>query len=539
MDKHRNVLITDFGFANQFTSPQDDLMSTSCGSPCYAAPELVMNQGVYVGPAVDIWSCGVILFAMLCGYLPYDDDPANPESYNINLLYKYILNTPLIFPDYISEEACDLLSLMLVPDPEKRCTMETIMSHPWLSPHQHLFVHIPEQQQEQKLEQEQEKEEEQVVPDQDIPMPESTRRNTTIGVSQYQNDVNEVIDIPQTIKEQEVNENQEMEETVPPELQDTTTKDTPMQDISNIELPPLTVVANDNTDKTSETTTSELPAKQQQQQQQQQQEDPPTPPQKQGIPIIENEEPPISPLPTISQKTQNRPKSTISSTEKVLHFLSGHSNTPKPGNTNEKRTRHMSLAIENESPSILQAKFLSSMSHQRKATASSSVQQQQPIPEASPSPNTSASTPHPSKKPNTKRNVRLSTITPSPPPQSSHTNDRGTRRKTLSLLVNSMTDNSKMPFTNRRQSNTRTLTPPTTSTSTEERVHMMPSVSEHTINGMTDKEKHRSAGKKLMDWFKKKPLSKFFFCFVFQFIKHVKTNNNLLNRYNSQIYKSI
>ncbi|RCI03649.1 hypothetical protein CU098_002098, partial [Rhizopus stolonifer] len=139
LDKHRNVLITDFGFANQFSSAQDDLMSTSCGSPCYAAPELVMNQGVYVGPAVDIWSCGVILFAMLCGYLPYDDDPANPESYNINLLYKYILNTPLIFPDYISEEACDLMSLMLVPNPEKRCSMETIMAHPWLSPHKHLF----------------------------------------------------------------------------------------------------------------------------------------------------------------------------------------------------------------------------------------------------------------------------------------------------------------------------------------------------------------------------------------------------------------
>lgn len=529
LDKHRNVLITDFGFANQFTSPQDDLMSTSCGSPCYAAPELVMNQGVYVGPAVDIWSCGVILFAMLCGYLPYDDDPANPESYNINLLYKYILNTPLIFPDYISEEACDLLSLMLVPDPEKRCTMETIMAHPWLSPHQHLFVHIPEQEVEQELEQE--KEEEQVVPDQDTPKPESTRRNTTIGVSQYQNDANEIIDIPQTIKEQEVNEDQEMDETIPPELQDTATKDAPMQDISNIELPPLTVVANDNTDKNTETTTLELPAKQQQQ-------DPPTPPQKQDIPIIENEEPPISPLPTINQKTQNRPKSTISSTEKVLHFLSGHSNTPKPGNTNEKRTRHMSLATENESPSILQAKFLSSMSQQRKGTASpsSSVQKQQPTPEASPSPNTSASTPHPSKKSNTKRNVRLSTITP-PPPQPSHTSDRGTRRKTLSLLVNSMTDNSKMPFTNRRQSNTRTPAPPTTTTSTEERVHMMPSVSEHTINRMTDKEKHRSAGKKLMDWFKKKPLSKFFV--IFLYIKHVKSNNILLNRYNPQIYKSI
>lgn len=141
-------------------------MSTSCGSPCYAAPELVMNQGCYVGPAVDIWSCGVILFAMLCGYLPYDDDPANPDSYNINLLYKYILNTPLTFPDYISEEACHLMSIMLVPDPEKRCTMEAIMTHPWLSPHAHLFDDVEQQ---LALEQQTNEEEE------EIPLP---RRNT-------------------------------------------------------------------------------------------------------------------------------------------------------------------------------------------------------------------------------------------------------------------------------------------------------------------------------------------------------------------------
>lgn len=471
-----------------------------------------MNQGVYVGPAVDIWSCGVILFAMLCGYLPYDDDPANPESYNINLLYKYILNTPLIFPDYISEEACDLLSLMLVPDPEKRCTMETIMAHPWLSPHQHLFVQIP--QEKDDILEEKQSEEEQVVPDQDTPMPESARRNTTIGVSQYQNDANEIVDIPQTIKEQEVSEDQEMEESTPAQHEDTaanvTTKDTPMQDISTIELPPLTVATTAN--ETDETPVLELTAKQQSEQQPQEPENevpsPPTPPQKQDIPVIQDEEPPISPLPALHQKTQNRPKSTISSTEKVLHFLSGHSNTPKPGNTNEKRTRHMSLATENGSPSILQAKFLSSINHQRKTAPSPSIQQ--PTPEASPSPNTSASTPHPSKKPNnTKRNVRLSTITPPPQPHPSHTSDRGTRRKTLSLLVNSMTDNTKMPFSNRRQSNTRTPPPPSTTAIAEERVHMMPSVSEHTMNRMTDKEKHRSAGKKLMDWFKKKPLSKF------------------------------
>ncbi|KAF5329573.1 hypothetical protein D9619_009000 [Psilocybe cf. subviscida] len=132
LDRHRNVIITDFGFANRFEHKSDDLMQTSCGSPCYAAPELVISEGLYVGSAVDIWSCGVILYAMLAGYLPFDDDPANPDGDNINLLYKYIVSTPLSFPDYISMEARELLGMMLVPDPTRRTTLDAIMRHPWL-----------------------------------------------------------------------------------------------------------------------------------------------------------------------------------------------------------------------------------------------------------------------------------------------------------------------------------------------------------------------------------------------------------------------
>ncbi|KAG2133805.1 Pkinase-domain-containing protein [Suillus bovinus] len=139
LDRHRNVIITDFGFANRFEHRADDLMQTSCGSPCYAAPELVISEGLYVGSAVDIWSCGVILYAMLAGYLPFDDDPANPDGDNINLLYKYIVNTPLSFPDYVSAEARDLLSMMLVPDPTRRADLRSIMVHPWLSTYSYLF----------------------------------------------------------------------------------------------------------------------------------------------------------------------------------------------------------------------------------------------------------------------------------------------------------------------------------------------------------------------------------------------------------------
>lgn len=62
LDRNRNLIITDFGFANQFGANRgEDLMATSCGSPCYAAPELVVSEKKYVGTAADIWSCGVIL----------------------------------------------------------------------------------------------------------------------------------------------------------------------------------------------------------------------------------------------------------------------------------------------------------------------------------------------------------------------------------------------------------------------------------------------------------------------------------------------
>ncbi|PLW19514.1 hypothetical protein PCANC_09161 [Puccinia coronata f. sp. avenae] len=140
LDRNRNIIITDFGFANRFEDRTNDLMATSCGSPCYAAPELVVQDGRYVGSQVDVWSCGVILYAMLAGYLPFDDDPSNPDGDNINLLYKYIINTPLSFPDWITDEPKDLLLKMLVPDPLKRCSLKDVANHSWLAKYHHLFT---------------------------------------------------------------------------------------------------------------------------------------------------------------------------------------------------------------------------------------------------------------------------------------------------------------------------------------------------------------------------------------------------------------
>ncbi|KAF7289884.1 Non-specific serine/threonine protein kinase [Mycena indigotica] len=133
LDRNRNLIITDFGFANHFNRDKNEFMETMCGSPCYAAPELVNAEGNYVGTMADVWSCGVILYAMLSGYLPFDDDPTNPEGEDINKLYKYIATTPLTYPEHISDDACSLLSIMLVPNPSGRADLATIMRHRWFA----------------------------------------------------------------------------------------------------------------------------------------------------------------------------------------------------------------------------------------------------------------------------------------------------------------------------------------------------------------------------------------------------------------------
>ncbi|KAK4522105.1 DNA-directed DNA polymerase [Mucor velutinosus] len=132
LDRHGNLIVTDFGFANQFTPKTGDLMSTSCGSPVYAAPELVMTGRLYAGTGVDIWSCGIILYAMLCGYLPFDDDAKNPNGENIGRLYRYIMAHRPKYPPYLSDHAKDIIGKMLIPDPSERCKIQDIMAHPWL-----------------------------------------------------------------------------------------------------------------------------------------------------------------------------------------------------------------------------------------------------------------------------------------------------------------------------------------------------------------------------------------------------------------------
>jgi serine/threonine protein kinase len=99
------------------------LLATACGSPCYAAPEMIAGKK-YFGPLADLWSIGVILFALVSGYLPFEDA-------NTSVLYKKILSGDYQCPKWISPEVKDLIQCILEVDPKKRYTVENIRKHPW------------------------------------------------------------------------------------------------------------------------------------------------------------------------------------------------------------------------------------------------------------------------------------------------------------------------------------------------------------------------------------------------------------------------
>ena len=123
LDSKKNIKIVDFGLSNTYF--QDELLSTACGSPCYAAPEMLSGEK-YNGINIDIWSSGIVLYAMLCGYLPFEDNN-NPK------LYKKIIKGDFETPEFISKYAADLLHRILNVDPEKRYTIEQIKEHPWFN----------------------------------------------------------------------------------------------------------------------------------------------------------------------------------------------------------------------------------------------------------------------------------------------------------------------------------------------------------------------------------------------------------------------
>ncbi|KAL4753061.1 hypothetical protein BDW72DRAFT_44271 [Aspergillus terricola var. indicus] len=121
IDRDKNVKIADFGLSNIMTD--GNFLKTSCGSPNYAAPEVISGK-LYAGPEVDVWSCGVILYVLLVGRLPFDDD-------YIPALFKKIAAGNFHMPTYISSGAARLIRSMLQVHPVHRITIEDIRDDPW------------------------------------------------------------------------------------------------------------------------------------------------------------------------------------------------------------------------------------------------------------------------------------------------------------------------------------------------------------------------------------------------------------------------
>ncbi|XP_077572279.1 5'-AMP-activated protein kinase catalytic subunit alpha-2 isoform X1 [Stigmatopora nigra] len=121
LDANKNAKIADFGLSNMMSD--GEFLRTSCGSPNYAAPEVISGR-LYAGPEVDIWSCGVILYALLCGTLPFDDD-------HVPTLFKKIRGGVFYIPEYLTRSVASLLMHMLQVDPLKRATIKDIREHEW------------------------------------------------------------------------------------------------------------------------------------------------------------------------------------------------------------------------------------------------------------------------------------------------------------------------------------------------------------------------------------------------------------------------
>ena len=133
LDASMAVKIADFGLSNVMRDGH--FLKTSCGSPNYAAPEVISGR-LYAGPEVDVWSCGVILYALLCGSLPFDDE-------NIPNLFKKIKAGAYSLPSHLSPGVRDLIPRMLLVDPLKRITVPEIRQHPWFTLHLPRYLATP------------------------------------------------------------------------------------------------------------------------------------------------------------------------------------------------------------------------------------------------------------------------------------------------------------------------------------------------------------------------------------------------------------
>jgi len=117
------IKLCDFGVSRLITPGQT--IKEQCGTPAYIAPEIINRKG-YKGTKADIWSFGVLLYAMLTGTVPF-------RSNNLQDLHKLILKGVFDVPVYVSSRATDLIRKMITLSPTKRISASQILSHPWLS----------------------------------------------------------------------------------------------------------------------------------------------------------------------------------------------------------------------------------------------------------------------------------------------------------------------------------------------------------------------------------------------------------------------
>ncbi|XP_066398350.1 CBL-interacting protein kinase 31-like isoform X2 [Miscanthus floridulus] len=124
LDVAGNLKISDFGLSALSDQVKNDgLLHTTCGTPNYVAPEVIDDKG-YDGALADLWSCGVILFVLLAGCLPFEDD-------NIASLYKKISETQFTCPSWFSAGAKRLINRILDPNPSTRITIPQVQKDPW------------------------------------------------------------------------------------------------------------------------------------------------------------------------------------------------------------------------------------------------------------------------------------------------------------------------------------------------------------------------------------------------------------------------
>ncbi|CAH9101175.1 unnamed protein product [Cuscuta epithymum] len=124
LDEDGNLKITDFGLSALSESKrQDGLLHTTCGTPAYVSPEVINRRG-YEGAKADIWSCGVILYVLLSGYLPFQDQ-------NLMEMYRKICQAEFKCPKWLSTDACKLISKILDPNPSTRISISKIMGNCW------------------------------------------------------------------------------------------------------------------------------------------------------------------------------------------------------------------------------------------------------------------------------------------------------------------------------------------------------------------------------------------------------------------------